>query len=198
METFFASTLNAKMTPQPFVCVVMPRNDPAFKADTYISKHMDRHERPYKCSESGCEKKLGFASRGDFLRHQREVHDKGSKPRNSLFCLYENCARSYSKPFVRAENLRVHIRRAHRPNGTSSDEPCGNLSAEARIPINASLGPNGNQNPATCISHESFLQMEAESLRDRILKQDRRIEELQRQKIELEARNHGTKPNNLN
>ncbi|KAJ5240621.1 C2H2 transcription factor [Penicillium citrinum] len=183
------------------ICVVLPKNDPAFKADTYMSKHMDSHEPPYgpyKCSESGCEKKLGFASRGGFLRHRREVHNKGSKPRDSLFCPYEDCARSHAKPFVRTENLRAHIRRVHRPNGTSSDKPCGNLSAEARIPINTSLGPHGNHNPATCISHESFLQMEAESLRDRIMKQDRRIEELQRQKMELEARSHGTKPNNLN
>ncbi|ORY04550.1 hypothetical protein BCR34DRAFT_667071 [Clohesyomyces aquaticus] len=38
------------------------------------SKHMDKHERPYKCHVKGCEKLQGFTYSGGLLRHEREVH----------------------------------------------------------------------------------------------------------------------------
>jgi hypothetical protein len=39
------------------------------------SKHMDKHDRPYKCPADGCEKLPGFTYSGGLLRHQREVHN---------------------------------------------------------------------------------------------------------------------------
>ena len=40
------------------------------------SKHMDKHDRPYKCAADGCEKLPGFTYSGGLLRHEREVHGK--------------------------------------------------------------------------------------------------------------------------
>jgi hypothetical protein len=40
------------------------------------SKHMDKHDRPYKCPAKGCEKLPGFTYSGGLLRHEREVHGK--------------------------------------------------------------------------------------------------------------------------
>ena len=40
------------------------------------SKHMDKHDRPYKCPADGCEKLPGFTYSGGLLRHEREVHGK--------------------------------------------------------------------------------------------------------------------------
>lgn len=40
------------------------------------SKHMDKHDRPYKCPAEGCEKLPGFTYSGGLLRHEREVHGK--------------------------------------------------------------------------------------------------------------------------
>lgn len=40
------------------------------------SKHMDKHDRPYKCPAEGCEKLPGFTYSGGLLRHEREVHNK--------------------------------------------------------------------------------------------------------------------------
>lgn len=39
------------------------------------NKHMDKHDRPYKCTMIGCEKIPGFTYSGGLLRHQREVHN---------------------------------------------------------------------------------------------------------------------------
>jgi hypothetical protein len=39
------------------------------------SKHMDMHDRPYKCPVDDCEKLPGFTYTGAWLRHQRKVHN---------------------------------------------------------------------------------------------------------------------------
>ncbi|KAJ6001123.1 hypothetical protein N7481_001532 [Penicillium waksmanii] len=166
-------------------------DQPTFRLPSQWNKHMDRHERPYKCFESGCEEKLAFVSSGDYLRHQREVHDSGRKPRYSKFCPSEGCRRHISEPFARTENLREHIRRMHKSEANSYLELRERISAEPSTQKNASLGPHGVRDPATCLSHDNILQMEADSLRDIIMEKDRRIQELERQTMELEATNHG-------
>lgn len=40
-----------------------------FKRVCEWNKHMDRHERPYKCCEAGCDLILGFTYSGGLLRH---------------------------------------------------------------------------------------------------------------------------------
>jgi TATA-binding protein-associated factor Taf7 len=74
---------------------------------------MDKHERPYKCREPGCDKIRGFTYSGGLLRHQREVHKKNQSMGRELYCQYPNCNRSNSQPFTRQENLKEHIRRRH-------------------------------------------------------------------------------------
>ncbi|KAF3031185.1 hypothetical protein E8E12_000802 [Didymella heteroderae] len=37
-------------------------------------KHMDKHNRPYRCLVKGCENLQGFTYGGGLLRHEREVH----------------------------------------------------------------------------------------------------------------------------
>lgn len=77
------------------------------------SKHMDKHERPYKCLAEGCEKLAGFTYSGGLLRHEREVHAKHGGPRNPLNCPHVNCKRHKGKGFSRLENLNEHLRRVH-------------------------------------------------------------------------------------
>lgn len=88
------------------------------------SKHMDKHERPYKCLAEGCEKLAGFTYSGGLLRHEREVHDKHGGPRNPLNCPHINCKRHAGKGFSRLENLNEHLRRVHTNPvpGASGDE----------------------------------------------------------------------------
>ncbi|KAL1840224.1 hypothetical protein VTJ49DRAFT_707 [Mycothermus thermophilus] len=82
------------------------------------NKHMDKHDRPYKCGAQGCEKLPGFTYSGGLLRHEREVHGKHGGPRNSFFCPHPNCKRHSGKGFSRQENLNEHLRRVHTQNGT--------------------------------------------------------------------------------
>ncbi|KAK3633209.1 hypothetical protein LTR56_014059 [Elasticomyces elasticus] len=77
------------------------------------SKHMDKHDRPYRCPHSQCGKLQGFTYSGGLLRHEREVHGKHGGPKAALSCPYEDCKRHTGKGFTRKENLNEHIRRVH-------------------------------------------------------------------------------------
>ncbi|KAK4122291.1 hypothetical protein N657DRAFT_576174 [Parathielavia appendiculata] len=81
------------------------------------NKHMDKHDRPYKCAAAGCEKLPGFTYSGGLLRHEREVHGKHGGPKNSFYCPHPNCKRHAGKGFSRQENLNEHLRRVHTQNG---------------------------------------------------------------------------------
>ncbi|OAP54135.1 hypothetical protein AYL99_11670 [Fonsecaea erecta] len=85
-------------------------------------KHMDKHERPYKCGEAGCELRPGFTYSGGLLRHQREVHKMHLSIKPPLFCPFPNCNRSSGTGFARKENLEQHKRRKH-PQELSDHEP---------------------------------------------------------------------------
>jgi len=85
------------------------------------SKHMDKHDRPYKCNVKGCEKLQGFTYSGGLLRHEREVHKMHGGTKKSLFCPFTDCKRSSGAGFTRKENLAEHIRRVHRRTSMSAD-----------------------------------------------------------------------------
>ncbi|TRX97271.1 hypothetical protein FHL15_002065 [Xylaria flabelliformis] len=80
------------------------------------SKHMDKHERPYKCLAVGCENIPGFTYSGGLLRHEREVHRKHGGPKNPLYCPHKGCKRHKDSSFARLENLNEHLRRCHTSN----------------------------------------------------------------------------------
>jgi len=77
------------------------------------SKHMDKHDRPYRCDHPSCAKLQGFTYSGGLLRHEREVHNKHGGPKAQLMCPYESCKRHVGKGFTRKENLNEHLRRVH-------------------------------------------------------------------------------------
>ena len=84
-----------------------------FKRVCDWNKHMDRHQRPYKCFVPGCELNPGFTYSGGLLRHQREVHKMHLSTKQPLFCPFPNCNRSSGAGFTRKENLEEHKRRRH-------------------------------------------------------------------------------------
>ncbi|KAF2646063.1 hypothetical protein P280DRAFT_387335 [Massarina eburnea CBS 473.64] len=85
------------------------------------SKHMDKHDRPYKCNAQGCEKLQGFTYSGGLLRHQREVHKLHGGIKTARFCPFVDCKRSSGSGFTRKENLAEHVRRVHRRTSMSAD-----------------------------------------------------------------------------
>lgn len=82
---------------------------------------MDKHDRPYKCAETGCEKLQGFTYSGGLLRHQREVHKMHGGTKKPMYCPEPNCKRNAGTGFTRKENLSEHIRRVHRRATDDSD-----------------------------------------------------------------------------
>jgi len=83
---------------------------------------MDKHDRPYKCQEPGCEKLQGFTYSGGLLRHQREVHKMHGGTKKALYCPIVTCKRHTGSGFTRKENLSEHMRRVHR-QGTNGNDP---------------------------------------------------------------------------
>jgi hypothetical protein len=71
-----------------------------------------RRHSPFPCDFPGCER--GFPHRGDFLRHQREVHRiaEGSKHASIWYCPFSACKRN-KEGFPRRWNCREHLRRVH-------------------------------------------------------------------------------------
>lgn len=85
---------------------------------------MDKHERPYVCTETGCEGLPGFTYSGGLLRHEREVHQKHGGPRKTTVCPHSSCKRHDSgKGFSRLENLNEHLRRCHTAGRAPSPDP---------------------------------------------------------------------------
>lgn len=75
---------------------------------------MNKHERPFQCSEPACAELKGFTYQGGLLRHEREVHGKSGGPKEVLNCPIPYCKRHTGPGFTRRENLNEHIRRLHR------------------------------------------------------------------------------------
>ena len=80
-------------------------------------KNFSRHSptRRYSlfpCNFPGCTR--GFPHKGDFLRHQREVHRiaEGSKRAALWYCPFSACRRN-KEGFPRRWNFREHLRRVH-------------------------------------------------------------------------------------
>ncbi len=98
---------------------------PVFRRRCEWNKHMDKHERPYKCLEPGCDKVQGFTYSGGLLRHQREVHKKNVSTRAPLYCPHNTCNRSTGAGFTRRENLNEHLRRRHNfgPDAVKQSSP---------------------------------------------------------------------------
>ncbi|KAK4936100.1 hypothetical protein LTR10_022944 [Elasticomyces elasticus] len=123
-----------------------------FKRVCEWNKHMDRHERPYKCQEAGCELNLGFTYSGGLLRHQREVHKMHLSTKQPLYCPFPNCNRSSGIGFTRRENLEEHKRRRHVDEQISEepeqDQATSRSSQPPQPPPSQSTEPTA-QEPAT-------------------------------------------------
>lgn len=154
---------------------------------TCTSKHMDKHDRPYKCYEPGCDKIQGFTYSGGLLRHQREVHKKNTDSKKPLMCPYPDCNRSTGNGFTRQENLREHLRRRHMHTDDNTQP--------ILVDFSELEGVRANSLPATGIKrrHDSIeadlpgadengvdLHNEVKRLRREVQEKDRRLEELER------------------
>lgn len=89
-------------------------NEQTFKRPCEWKRHMDRHDRPYKCLNVACTLNPGFTYPGGLVRHEKEVHKMHASTRRSLrLCPFPRCSRSSGSGFTRKENLDDHIRRRH-------------------------------------------------------------------------------------
>lgn len=134
--------------------LIKTRNNRMRGANFDDSKHMDKHDRPYKCAAEGCEKLPGFTYSGGLLRHEREVHGKHGGPKNSYFCPHPTCKRHTGKGFSRQENLNEHLRRVHTsvappavsPNG-SNTVTNGNGSSTANLHLDGHAAHQERHHP---------------------------------------------------
>ncbi|KAI0881810.1 uncharacterized protein GGS22DRAFT_171972 [Annulohypoxylon maeteangense] len=167
-------------------------------------KHMDKHDRPYKCLSVECEKLAGFTYSGGLLRHEREVHGKHGGPRNPLNCPHGNCKRHEGKGFSRMENLNEHLRRVHTPNDTNQSAPSAlspedeteeippavaAVSALQPIAVASPEKTGDKRKPETDLREEvKRLQVENVSLRDELNAQHRQSMAMMQQIAEMNSR----------
>ena len=111
---------------------------PIFRRRCEWNKHMDKHERPYKCLEPGCDKVQGFTYSGGLLRHQREVHKKNVSTRAPLYCPHPTCNRSTGTGFTRKENLNEHLRRRHNVGPDTFNQTSPLATTPALVPAASS------------------------------------------------------------
>ncbi|WPH02546.1 Hypothetical protein R9X50_00541100 [Acrodontium crateriforme] len=113
-----------------YVCVFAPEcQGMTFDRKCEWSKHMDKHDRPYRCPDEACAKLQGFTYSGGLLRHEREVHGKHGGPKAQLMCPYPDCKRHTGKGFTRKENLNEHKRRVHNDPSQSQHQNLPVLNA---------------------------------------------------------------------
>ena len=152
---------------------------------------MDKHDRPYKCLEPGCDKIQGFTYSGGLLRHQREVHKKNVNAKKPLMCPYADCNRSTGNGFTRQENLKEHLRRRHMhtDNGHASDlsiVPTADLDGTSSLPpppLKRKRDPMEEDASIDIPEEEENgvdLRNELKRLRREVQEKDRRLEELER------------------
>ncbi|KAF9880803.1 fungal specific transcription factor [Colletotrichum karsti] len=150
------------------------------------SKHMDKHERPYRCGAEGCEKLPGFTYSGGLLRHEREVHGKHGGPKNTVNCPHPNCKRHTGKGFSRQENLNEHLRRVHTSDGTVQDDIQTGSDGDSDKGLMGSLvglgGGGGNKRKRSRKSSDAGL----EELREEVKRVRHENEEL-RQQLERQS-----------
>ncbi|KAI1481137.1 hypothetical protein F4774DRAFT_424428 [Daldinia eschscholtzii] len=161
-----------------FVCSFPGCNDEVkvFGRKCEWNKHMDKHDRPYKCLAPGCEKLAGFTYSGGLLRHEREVHNKHGGPKNPLNCPHGNCKRHEGKGFSRMENLNEHLRRVHTPsdasNGAAGAQSPEDELDESPVSLQQALAPEKigeKRKPETDLREEvKRLHQENQKLRDEI------------------------------
>ncbi|KAI1500847.1 hypothetical protein F5X99DRAFT_418905 [Biscogniauxia marginata] len=154
------------------------------------SKHMDKHDRPYKCPSGGCEKLPGFTYSGGLLRHEREVHGKHGGPKNPLNCPHVNCKRHTGKGFSRLENLNEHLRRVH-----TADVPASTVSTieepEDGTSVAASPKLGEKRKPDDDLRDEvKRLQVENQDLRSQVEAQKRQQMAMMQQMQELQETLH--------
>jgi hypothetical protein len=161
------------------------------------SKHMDKHDRPYKCLEPGCDKIQGFTYSGGLLRHQREVHKKNINAKKPLMCPYADCNRSTGNGFTRQENLKEHLRRRHMhtENGHASElpiVPVPELDGTTPLPVASPIKRKRDSSESIEIPEDEEngvdLRNEIKRLRREAQIKDLRLEELERIVAELQQR----------
>lgn len=98
-------------------------------------RHMDKHERPYICTEKSCNGLVHFTYLGGLLQHHREVHRQSGDLRKNGMCFRPPSTKVSGRCLQRRENLNNTIRRVPSAFGLkdnfkvqrNSQEPQGGL-----------------------------------------------------------------------
>lgn len=95
--------------------------------------HINKHERPFKCTVAECTHPNGFSTKGLLERHIKSKHrelipsDIAARPSSRVYyCPEPSCDRSASsspkKPFARKDNRDNHVERQHKDIDSRNDE----------------------------------------------------------------------------
>lgn len=88
-----------------------------------VSKHLRKHNKPFKCKVSGCKHATkGFASIGDLKRHLHQVHHEPGNGKQYR-CSHGECLRATpTKVWMRSDNFRNHVSSKHKIKLKAKDD----------------------------------------------------------------------------
>ncbi|KAF2436167.1 hypothetical protein EJ08DRAFT_692051 [Tothia fuscella] len=102
-----------------------------FERQHELTKHMNRHNRPFKCTKVGC--RQAFARDSDRQRHEESVHDQDEK----AFCTIADCERA-RRGFARKDHLEQHMRmHAKRKPSRPENDHDESIQPQKRVKISA-------------------------------------------------------------
>ncbi|KAI9809030.1 MAG: hypothetical protein M1825_002319 [Sarcosagium campestre] len=124
-----------------------------------LKKHMQRHEKLFKCEVNGCTREQGFSTSNDLDRHLLTVHkiNVSQKPSVYWVCMVPGCKR-YGTQSTRRDNFRSHLSRMHpekntaellkaseRRTGAEPEQSQHAIDTDALYDIHSQLGPSNSQ-----------------------------------------------------
>ncbi|KAE9365902.1 hypothetical protein N431DRAFT_487789 [Stipitochalara longipes BDJ] len=112
-----SSTFQADTETTPFKCTWPTCTDKStFSVKSELSKHMNKHARPFTCKNPTCNG-TNFGDRAGLQRHEREKHQAAR-----YFCQISACPR-HSKGFARKTHLDMHMLARHKLGASNSPAP---------------------------------------------------------------------------
>jgi len=129
--------------PQVLQCTWEDCESKAFTRKSDLKKHLEKHTKPYHCTEPICIH-LSFGDKAGLRRHETEKHGKHGAVK--YFCQQETCPR-HLRGFARRNHRDLHVKACHGEKGevtaaeqVKEDDSLSPESAPASVGEGSSFG----------------------------------------------------------
>ncbi|PVH80588.1 hypothetical protein DL98DRAFT_515243 [Cadophora sp. DSE1049] len=120
----------------PFKCTWLDCDQSkTFPRRSDLTKHMDRHTRPYACHNPSCSN-VDFGDKAGLRRHENERHGV-----TKFSCPISSCRR-HVKGFARKRNLDLHVKTCHQQGASKEASAENGFSTSSKL-VEGNMGEQG-------------------------------------------------------